>query len=285
MSATGQPVCICGNDAFETTFDYLEPPPGEVRFAFSEGSGYRRKVLCCTRCGHFLSVHEMDTSKLYEGAYVDATYGADGLRRAFDRIVALDPARSDNVGRVTRIVAYAGSHFGVQRAAGPLTILDVGSGLCVFLHRIRTTTPWIATALDPDERAVRHARECAGVNAIRADFMQCKPASRFDIVTLNKVLEHVIDPVAMLRHAHDFLAPGGFVYVELPDGEDAQSEGPGREEFFIDHLHVFSLESIRILANRAGFHCDHVERLREPSSKFTLRAFLSAPAPTQGAQT
>ena len=95
------------------------------------------------------------------------------------------------------------------------------------------------------------------------------------MVTLNKVLEHVVDPVAMLRHAHDFLEPGGFVYVELPDGEEARSEGPGREEFFIDHHHVFSMESMRVLADRAGFRCDHVERLREPSSKFTLRAFLS----------
>jgi hypothetical protein len=31
-----------------------------------------------------------------------------------------------------------------------------------------------------------------------------------------------------------------------------------------------------MLANRAGFHPLSVERLREPSSKFTLRAFLVA---------
>lgn len=284
LAAAARAVCLCGNDRFDTVFDYREPPVGEVRFAFSGGGGYRREVLRCTRCGHFLSVHDMDTSKLYEGAYVDATYGGDGLRRAFDRIVALDPGRSDNVGRVSRVVAHARSHFGAQRADGPLTILDVGSGLCVFLHRVHATTPWVATALDPDERAAQHARDCAGVNAICGDFMRITPPSRFDMVSFNKVLEHVTDPVAMLRHALGFLAPGGFIYVELPDGEAAQAEGPGREEFFIDHHHVFSLASIRVLAARAGFRCDHVERLREPSTKFTLRAFLSAPAEGTGAR-
>ena len=78
----------------------------------------------------------------------------------------------------------------------------------------------------------------------------------------------------MLRHAHACLAMGGAVYVELPDGEAAATEGEGREEFFIDHHHVFSRRSIRILAHSAGFEVIAVEALREPSSKYTLRAFL-----------
>lgn len=271
-------VCICGGNRFDVVFNYREPPEGEVHFPFSQGAGYRREVLRCRNCGHFLSVHDMDISKLYEGAYVDATYGGNGLRRAFDRIVALDVNRSDNVGRVSCVVSFARSHFGESRAAGPLTILDVGSGLCVFLHRIHATTPWIATAIDPDERAVAHARDCVGVSAICADFLQSVPSARYDMISFNKVLEHVMDPVSMLHHAHDFLAPGGFIYIELPDGEKAQADGPTREEFFIEHHHVFSLDSINVLSARAGYRCAHVERLREPSSKFTLRAFLTLAA-------
>jgi hypothetical protein len=69
------------------------------------------------------------------------------------------------------------------------------------------------------------------------------------------------------------------VYVELPDGEAAALAGAGREEFFVEHLHVFSFASIVMLANRAGFDPICIERLREPSTKFTLRAFL-VPTPT-----
>jgi hypothetical protein len=81
-----------------------------------------------------------------------------------------------------------------------------------------------------------------------------------------------------LTRAGRFVDPKGFVYLELPDGEAASTEGFGREEFFVEHLHVFSFRSIVMLAERAGFRPIAVERLQEPSTKFTLRAFL-APEP------
>jgi hypothetical protein len=105
--------------------------------------------------------------------------------------------------------------------------------------------------------------------------MKVSVESAYDVVTFNKVLEHVLDPVAMLARAADFLIPGGFVYVELPDGEAAEKDGKEREEFFIEHYHVFSVASIAILSQRAGFTVNEIERLREPSGKYTLRAFLS----------
>jgi hypothetical protein len=155
-------------------------------------------------------------------------------------------------------------------------VLDVGSGLCVFLHRLKAETGWNCTALDPDPRAAAHARERVGVNAVCGDFMRLNDLGRYDIITFNKVLEHVLDPVAMLARSHEYLARGGFVYVELPDGEAAGADSFGREEFFIDHHHVFSMQSIRTLAVRAGFDVIGTERLREPSSKYTLRAFLKS---------
>jgi hypothetical protein len=134
---------------------------------------------------------------------------------------------------------------------------------------------WNCTALDPDPRAVRHAQDTVGVRAICGDFMAVQDIGRFNMVTFNKVLEHVKDPVAMLAKAQMHLSPEGAVYVEVPDGEAAVRKGPGREEFFIDHPHVFSAASLGMLAVRAGFTVREIERLREPSTKYTLRAFLA----------
>ncbi|MEO8706958.1 MAG: class I SAM-dependent methyltransferase, partial [Kofleriaceae bacterium] len=180
------------------------------------------------------------------------------------RIMQLPPERSDNTGRVARINAFA------QNVG---TILDVGSGLCVFLARMKDFG-WTCTALDPDPRAARHATDTAGVTGL-AGSLPHPTLGQFDAITFNKVLEHVEDPVALLRLAHPHLADGGFVYIELPDGEAAREAGFGREEFFVEHFHVFSLASVSLLAERAGFEARVIERLREPSGKFTLRAFLT----------
>ena len=255
---------LCEAEDLEEAFAYDARPAGETVFDLG-GRAYRRRYLRCTRCGHFLSDHDLDLSALYDGEYMDATYAGDRLRAAYDRIMSLPPERSDNVARVRRICARL----------EPGSVLDVGSGLGVFPARMKEAG-WRPTALDPDPRAVAHARDHVGVEAVQADFMTVRELRRHDLVALNKVLEHVEDPVAMLRRAHAVLAADGTVYVELPDGECAAADGPGREEFFIEHRHVFSLASLCLLAMRAGFVVRCAERLREPSAKYTLYGFLEA---------
>lgn len=257
--------CLCGGTAFDAVFHYDAPPEGEIRFKFS-GSGYSRDIVRCRACGHYLSVHEMDMSGLYGGDYADATYG-DKLKATFDRIIALPAEKSDNTGRVAWVTEQAG-----RRTPGR-TVLDVGSGLCVFLHRMKAAG-WTGVALDPDPRQAAHARDVVGVAAVQADFMTASELGRFDLVCFNKVLEHAVDPVAMLARAAAHLRPGGLVYVELPDGEAAAAAGPGREEFFIDHHHVFSPASAAVLASRAGMSLLVCERLREASGKYTLRLLM-----------
>jgi len=262
--------CSCGRRHDQPAFCYDAPPPGETRFDL-RNVPYHRAYLRCSVCAHWYSDNPMDVGNLYDGAYVDSTYG-EGLRRTFERILALPPEKSDNFGRVARVLAYAAANLpGVRSPA----LLDVGSGLGMFPYRMKEAG-WRCTALDPDSRAAAHIREVIGVEVIAGDFMSIseEQLGAFDVISFNKVLEHLLDPVVMLQKAARHLKSGGFMYVEVPDGEAAAAEGPGREEFFIEHHHVFSAESVRMMARHAGLNALVVESVREPSTKFTLRAFL-----------
>jgi SAM-dependent methyltransferase len=263
--------CPCGRRHDRPAFSYDAPPAGETHFDLG-GAHYHRAYLRCAECAHWYSDNPMDIAALYGGAYVDSTYGAK-MRQTFDRIVALPPEKSDNAGRCERLIAYARDKL--PDIASP-ALLDVGSGLAVFPHRMKQAG-WRCTALDPDPRAAAHAREAAGVDAIAGDFLSVADdrLGAYDVITFNKVLEHVLDPAPLLEKAARHLNPRGFIYVELPDAEAAAAEGPGREEFFIEHHHVFSPESAKLLARNAGLQTRDLERVREPSSKFTLRAFLA----------
>ncbi|ULA68720.1 MAG: SAM-dependent methyltransferase [Nitrospira sp.] len=263
--------CPCDENYCETVFRYDAPPPGEM--SLDRGTqAYQRAFLRCALCRHWYSQNPLNLSRLYDSAYVSATYGAR-FQETFQRILALPPEGSDNAARVARVLRFARSHVASGRTS---TLLDIGSGLGVFPYRMKEAG-WDCTVIDPDARAVEHAETVVGVKAFRGDFLTISPAQvgTFDLVTFNKVLEHVVDPVRMLERATGFLKKDGWVYIELPDGEVASHHGSYREEFFIEHHHAFSVGSLDMLADRAGFLTLTVERLHEPSGKFTLCAFLT----------
>ena len=104
---------------------------------------------------------------------------------------------------------------------------------------------WTCHGVDLDERQIQHARVDLGIEAHQQDLSSISDIGQFDLVTFNKVLEHVEHPDVLLAASRRFLKPGGLVYVELPDGEGAEVEGPTREEFCVEHIHVFSFRIIR----------------------------------------
>ncbi len=263
---------ICSGTSLDVIFTYNTPPKGEVSFAFSNDSSYYRKYLQCHTCNHFVSTYKMDLTSLYKGDYVASNYkDMEGVQSSFKRIISLEPNESDNIMRTVRINNFAKKHY--RDVIEGRTLLDVGSGLGVFPYAMKQLG-WMCTALDPDHNVVKHLEKFVGVKAVEGDFLSVSDLDTFDVITFNKVLEHVEDPIEMLKISRQYLKPGGFVYIELPDAEVAAYDGQDREEFFIDHLHVFSFLSVTILAQKAGFLPVLIERLREPSTKYTLCAFL-----------
>lgn len=264
--------CICKSRELSTVLTYDQPPAGEIVFSFINKVNYYREVKRCNGCGHFISVHNMDIGKLYEGDYVSSNYGDDGILKTFNKINALPSVKSDNIGRVKKILEYVTNNL-PQKNKNPFSVLDVGSGLCVFLYRMKEAG-WDCTALDPDIRSVKHAEDVVGVKAVCGNFMEVANLGKYDLITFNRVLEHVGEPRALLQKSSQHLKPKGFVYIEVPDGEKAIKYGKEREEFTIDHIHIFSKKSLELLIEQSGFEVKLIERLQEPSSKYTLRAFI-----------
>jgi predicted RNA methylase len=265
--------CPCGEANRELAFSYDAPPAGETPFPIPPP--YCRDYECCRICGHFFSVHGIDLSGLYEGNYVDMTYSsAAKMAAVFERIISLPPEKSDNAGRAARIDSFAQARFGTTQGR---SVLDIGAGLGVFPHAMKKRG-WAVTALDPDPRATAHIKQVVGAAVVTGDFLKVDLSEfvRYDAITFNKVLEHLEDPVGLLMRAVPLLADRGFIYVELPDVA-AAAEGAGREEFFIEHHHVFSMRSIAHVMEAAGLTLLQVERIREPSTKYTVYAFAERP--------
>ncbi|MBL4888820.1 MAG: methyltransferase domain-containing protein [Candidatus Lindowbacteria bacterium] len=99
---------------------------------------------------------------------------------------------------------------------------------------------------------------------------------KFHLISFNKVLEHVTDPVADLKRSLEWLEEDGCVYIEVPDGKNAHGvlDVINREEFFIEHFTVFTKKSVNYLAEQAGLDRVELEEIHEPSDKYTIYTFL-----------
>jgi len=124
-------------------------------------------------------------------------------------------------------------------------VLDYGSGSGEFLEAGQAAG-WRMEGVEPGEAYSTHAR-ALGVTVHPA----LPPgAGPFDAVTAHHVFEHLRDPLAVLRDLVAALAPGGVVYLSVPD------MGPNRRPAFdrlhFAHVHGFVPETLDLLAARAG---------------------------------
>ena len=264
---------MCAKETLEEKFAYEAPHDVEKNFPLANKDCYWREMYCCKNCGHFLEYFDADQNNLYLEEYVSSIYQDHaGIKKAFERINSLKIAESDNIGRVKYIDKFCKNYW-KNELHNNLKLLDVGSGLGVFPYQMKKRG-WECTALDMDARLVQHHNNTVKIKSICGDLRRQSYIGFFNLITFNKVLEHIKDPIEVLAHARQFLLKNGLIYVELPDGEIAAIDGKNREEFLIGHVHVFSFSSYALLAKKSGLELICCERIREPSTKYTLRGFM-----------
>jgi len=114
---------------------------------------------------------------------------------------------------------------------------------------------WRVVGIERNEVAAETARQTLGPNTI-ATSMESLPAdARFDLIVLFQVLEHIGEPVALLRECARHLAPGGLLIANVPNFSSWQSRFAGSKWMHLDvprHLNHFTPQTISTTLERAG---------------------------------
>lgn len=134
-------------------------------------------------------------------------------------------------------------------------LLDVGCGNGDFLDRMRRQG-WAGEGLDVDADAVKQARAKHGLNVHVGSLEDLRfPGASFDAVTMNHVIEHVRDPVSLLRECLRVLKAGGRLAAVTPNLAGLGHRRFGRNWRGLEpprHFHLFTRKTLGKCAAKAG---------------------------------
>lgn len=267
---------LCGGQLGENLLVITVPDRFEVAAGIS-GDGYKRQWSLCDRCGAAVNVmKKSDEEQLnaYSSNYYEVDLGGN-ISGKYEMVMGLPAEKSDNAGRVTRVIDYLSAVWGSPHDR---KVLDIGSGLGVFLAKFSEMSkglgPCHLTGVEPDPDAAVHLRELALFDVYEGVFGDDFDQTNFDLITLNKVLEHVNKPHELLSNIHGRLSSeGGVLYVEVPDLLTIKYRDPSDNILGALHKHLYDLPSLTRLLQKTGFEVLQAGRVVEPSGKLTSYAF------------
>jgi O-antigen biosynthesis protein len=155
-------------------------------------------------------------------------------------------------------------------------VLEVGCATGYFTKVLRERgCDVVGIELDPEAAAVAEqwAERVVVGNLDSSDVWDALEGEQFDAVTFGDVLEHLRDPLSVLRSAVRYLKPSGIVAISVPniahgDVRMALLRGdfPYRETGLLDqtHIHFFTKESLRKMIKEAGLILVETRRMVKP---------------------
>ena len=236
-------VCnLCGSESWRVQF------PGTVRGTTDAASWH---AFRCTHGGygiHGTIVRCLDCGLIYArerpaASEIEASYEA-----------VEDPLYDEE--QEGRKLTFGRHLRALERLTGPAAgrrLLDVGAYTGIFVE-VAAQAGWDAQGLEPSAWAADLAQR-RGLPVVQG-FLRpgvFAPES-FDVITLWDVIEHLTDPLGLLRSCRELLVPGGWIVVHTMDAGSLAARLLGRRWPWLMemHLYYFDRETLPSMLRAAG---------------------------------
>jgi len=166
-------------------------------------------------------------------------------------------------------------------------LLDVGAGTGLLIHLAREAG-WEAGGVDLSPEAAGRAAAEFGVAVTIGDFATAPLAGPYDAITMGDVLEHTRNPRAFVARARALLAPGGVLYVAVPNLRSLAflavdwigllpGGGAVADRLYVPyHYEYFSPATLGRLLAESGFRVERMERENPHLARYRLHALVHA---------
>jgi len=240
------PCPVCAGSDIEAVYDL-------TGLAFPDALAGR--VMRCTTC--FMWFKVLNDPGSIPTAYI-GEYGDDELAETYlTGVVARDLFRATLARTKQRL------------RIGRPRLLDIGAGPGALIEEA-SQLGFEAEGLDHCADNVEAAR-AKGLNVRLAAAEDLDDHATFDVITMMDIIEHVPDPMRILRAVHRALKPGGELVVYTPNHratvvilakllDRMGVHYPVEEIFGRNHICFFDDRSLPLALSRAGFAVDSLKQ-------------------------
>lgn len=233
---------VCGGRGFEEI--------GDFEFGWWDAAGtalsrreYLYHITTCNVCGHVMA----------DSAAIERDYGPDFIANLYELPQVPDrlgPEDENTSRSLAEIIAYAELRQPLQER-----IVDFGcnDGALLTVARDRLGAP-AEKLLGVDFAPKLNGVPAAAMDLDRLEALGPAPCDNFEAAFCIHVLEHMINPRGFLRSLRRRAAPGAKLYLEVPDHAQLKfSVAKNIDLLSAQHIHYFSLRTLKILAENCGW--------------------------------
>jgi len=205
--------------------------------------------IACTSAGHgeYYQLVKCNQCRLY---FSSPRPGAADLVSEYSKL-SDDIYKQELAGRIR---TFQKSLNNLLKYKSNGSLLDVGCSIGVFLSEAKKKG-FKVFGIEPSSWAVKKAKTLFKLSIKQGTYKQVsKFNQKFDVVTLWDVIEHVDDPLDMLKKCKSVLKPNGVLAFSTVDIGSFYAKLMGKKWPWLMRMHIyyFDKQSIRLYLKKAG---------------------------------
>ena len=201
-------------------------------------------IVQCLNC-RFIFVKSLPSNEQLSRYYIKFDY---------KNIDLMEPVIRRDAVRSLKLIRKYSNIFNFDKR-----LLDIGCGRGYFMDESRKIG-LDTYGVDYSKKMVNFSKKVLRLNVQHSDIFNFNPKHKFDIITLNQVIEHVTNPRDLIRKCYKLLRSGGIIYIATPN-IDSLSAKVLNEDFDHlippEHLGYFNCKTLINLLKSANFNILH----------------------------
>ena len=269
--------CIICNDAnYQILTSYNSPDIYEKSVNVTKKK-YYRKWVSCSRCKFIYSIYSRKDNaldKLYSSNYrnKNTKWRTKTNEEKFKWLTNLKYSQSETKKKVKWIKNQPILHN--NKSATKKTLLDVGGGTGIFAFECKKALGYKPSIIDPDPTG-KYLEKNYGIKYY-CKIYDNKFKTKFDFISLNFVLEHLLNPKKILIDIKKNMKSKSLLYVEVPDCLAFTKKRKNDDIFNSCHLWFFSTKSLIRMLEICGYKKVSIKKTKTLRGHYSIMALFRA---------